>query len=83
MVLAILGRAHRTRGTTTRRSRRPRAFDLARELGHGEWTGWSAAWLGSTLMELDAFGEAAGLLAEGAEAADGRMPASISCDASD
>jgi tetratricopeptide (TPR) repeat protein len=47
-----------------------RAFDLARELGHGEWTGWAAAWLGATLMELDAFGEAEGLLEEGAEAAE-------------
>ena len=47
-----------------------RAFDLARELGHGEWTGWAAAWLGSTLMELDAFGEAARLLEEGAEASE-------------
>jgi tetratricopeptide (TPR) repeat protein len=71
MYLAILGRAHRTRGhydDALEVGRR--AFDLARELGHGEWTAWAAAWLGSTLVELDAFGEAAGLLEEGAEAAD-------------
>ena len=71
MYLAILGRAHRSRGDYDEAlvvGRR--AFDLARELGHGEWTGWAAAWLGSTLVELDVFGEAAGLLEEGAEAAD-------------
>ncbi len=64
-------RASRLAATTTRPSRSAAAaFDLARELGHGEWTGWAAAWLGSTLVELGAFGEAAGLLEEGAEAAD-------------
>jgi tetratricopeptide (TPR) repeat protein len=71
MYLAILGRAHRTRGhydDALEVGRR--AFELARELGHGEWTAWAAAWLGSTLVELDTFGEAAGLLEEGAEAAD-------------
>ncbi|HET7928763.1 MAG TPA: hypothetical protein VFM40_04350, partial [Actinomycetota bacterium] len=37
---------------------------------HGEWTGWAAAMLGSTLMELDAFDEAAELLEQGAKAAE-------------
>ncbi|MGA9161779.1 MAG: tetratricopeptide repeat protein, partial [Actinomycetota bacterium] len=71
MNLAIFGRAHRTRGDYDEAlSAGRRAFDLARELGHGEWTGWAAALLGSTLMELDAFGEAAELLEQGAEAAE-------------
>ena len=71
MYLAMLGRAHRTRGDYDEAlAVGRRAFDLARELGHGEWTGWAAAWLGSTLMELDAFGEAAQLLGEGADAAE-------------
>ena len=71
MYLASLGRAHRGRGDYDEALAVGRgAFDLARELGHGEWTGWAAAWLGSTLMELDAYAEAAGLLAEGAEAAE-------------
>ena len=71
MYLAILGRAHRGRGDYDEAiAVGRRAFDLARELGHGEWTGWAAAWLGSTLAELGAFGEAAGLLEEGAEAAE-------------
>ena len=71
MNLAILGRAHRARGDYDEAlSAGRRAFDLARELGHGEWTGWAAALLGSTLMELDAFGEAAELLEQGAEAAE-------------
>jgi class 3 adenylate cyclase/tetratricopeptide (TPR) repeat protein len=71
MYLAILGRAHRTRGQYDDALEiGRRAFDLARELGHGEWTAWAAAWLGSTLVELDAFGEAAELLEEGAGAAD-------------
>ena len=71
MYLAILGRAHRGRGDYDEAlAVGRRAFDLARELGHGEWTGWAAAWLGSTLVELGAFGEAAGLLEEGAEAAE-------------
>jgi predicted ATPase/class 3 adenylate cyclase len=71
MHLAILGRAHRTRGDYDKALEiGRRAFDLARELGHGEWTGWAAALLGSTLMELDAFGEAARLLEEGAEASE-------------
>ena len=71
MRLATLGRAHRGRGDYDQAlAVGRRAFDLARELGHGEWTGWAAAWLGSTLMELGAFGEAAGLLEQGAEAAE-------------
>jgi tetratricopeptide (TPR) repeat protein len=71
MYLATLGRAHRGRGDYDEALAVGRgAFDLARELGHGEWTGWAAAWLGSTLMELGAFGEAAGLLEQGAEAAE-------------
>ena len=71
MYLATLGRAHRGRGNYDEAlAVGRRAFDLARELGHGEWTGWAAAWLGSTLMELDAFGEAAELLGEGADAAE-------------
>ena len=71
MYLATLGRAHRGRGDYDEAlAVGRRAFDLARELGHGEWTGWAAAWLGSTLMELGAFGEAAELLEEGAEAAE-------------
>ena len=71
MYLAILGRVHRARGDYDEAlAVGRRAFDLARELGHGEWTGWAAAWLGSTLVELDAFGEADGLLEEGAEAAE-------------
>jgi class 3 adenylate cyclase/tetratricopeptide (TPR) repeat protein len=71
MYLTTLGRAHRARGDYDEAlAVGRRAFDLARELGHGEWTGWAAAWLGSTLVELGAFGEAAGLLEEGAEAAD-------------
>ena len=71
MYLAILGRAHRARGEYDEAlSVGRRAFDLARELGHGEWTGWAAAWLGSTLVELGAFGDADGLLEEGAEAAE-------------
>ena len=70
MNLAIFGRAHRARGDYDEAlSAGRRAFDLARELGHGEWTGWAAALLGLTLMELDAFGEAAELLEQGAEAA--------------
>ena len=71
MYLAILGRAHRGRGDYDEAlAVGRRAFDLARELGHGEWTGWAAAWLGSTLVELGAFGEAAELLEQGAEAAE-------------
>ena len=71
LYLAILGRAHRARGDYDEAlAVGRRAFDLAHELGHGEWTGWAAAWLGSTLMELGAFREAEGLLREGAEAAD-------------
>jgi tetratricopeptide (TPR) repeat protein len=71
MNLAIFGRAYRARGDYDEAlSAGRRAFDLARELGHGEWTGWAAALLGSTLMELDAFGEAAELLEQGAEAAE-------------
>jgi class 3 adenylate cyclase/tetratricopeptide (TPR) repeat protein len=71
MYLATLGRAYRGRGDYDQAlvvGRR--AFDLARELGHGEWTGWAAAWLGSTLVELGAYGEAVVVLEEGAEAAD-------------
>ncbi len=71
MYLAILGRAHRGRGDYDEALEvGRRAFDLARELGHGEWTAWAAAWLGSTLVELGAFVAAAELLEEGAEAAD-------------
>jgi len=71
MYLPTLGRAHRGRGDYDEAlAVGRRAFDLARELGHGEWTGWAAAWLGTTLMELDAYAEAAELLAEGAEAAE-------------
>ena len=71
MYLATLGRAHRGRGDYDEAlAVGRRAFDLARELGHGEWTGWAAAWLGSTLVELDAFDDADGPLEEGAEAAD-------------
>jgi class 3 adenylate cyclase/tetratricopeptide (TPR) repeat protein len=71
MGLATLGRVHRSRGDYDEAlAVGRRAYELARELGHGEWTGWAAAWLGSTLVELDAFGEAVGLLEEGAEAAD-------------
>jgi class 3 adenylate cyclase/tetratricopeptide (TPR) repeat protein len=68
---AMLGRAHRSRGDyDDALAYGRRAFDLARELGHGEWIAWTAAWLGSTLLELQAFGEAARVLEDGAEAAD-------------
>jgi len=71
LYVAMLGRAHRARGDYDDAiALGRRAFDLARDLGHGEWTAWTAAWLGSTLLELHAFGEAARLLEEGAEAAD-------------
>jgi tetratricopeptide (TPR) repeat protein len=71
MYLVTLGRAYRGRGDYDEALAVGRgAFDLARELGHGEWTGWAAAWLGATLMELDAFAEAAELLEQGAEAAE-------------
>jgi len=71
LYVAMLGRAHRARGEYADALELGRqAFVLARELEHGEWTAWTAAWLGSTLLELGAFGEAAALLDKGAEAAD-------------
>jgi len=71
LYVAMLGRARRARGAyddAVELGRR--AFDLASGLGHGEWIAWTAAWLGSTLLEVGAFGEAAALLDEGAKAAD-------------
>jgi tetratricopeptide (TPR) repeat protein len=69
--IAMLGRAHRGRGDyDDALAFGRRAFDLARELGHGEWTAWTAAWLGATLLELDAFEEASQILSAGVEAAD-------------
>jgi class 3 adenylate cyclase/tetratricopeptide (TPR) repeat protein len=71
LYVAMLGRAHRARGEYDRAlPLGRRAFDLARELGHGEWTAWTAAWLGSTLLELDAFGGAAEVLTVGVDAAE-------------
>ncbi len=83
MYLATLGRAHRARGDYDEAlAVGRRAFDLARELGHGEWTGWAAAWLGATLVELDAFGEAARAARRRApRRPSGRTRASIWCDA--
>jgi class 3 adenylate cyclase/tetratricopeptide (TPR) repeat protein len=71
LYVAMLGRVHRARAeydealTLGRRS-----FDLAVELGHGEWTAWTAAWLGATLLEVGSLDEAARILSAGAEAAE-------------
>jgi class 3 adenylate cyclase/tetratricopeptide (TPR) repeat protein len=69
--LAMLGRAHRATGDYDQAlTLGRRAFDLARERGHEEWTAWSATWLGSTLLELFAFEEASSILSVGVEAAE-------------
>ncbi|HYZ13080.1 MAG TPA: AAA family ATPase [Actinomycetota bacterium] len=71
LYVAMLGRAHRARGEYDQAAALGRrAFDLARELGHGEWIAWTAAWLGSTLLELGAIGAATDVLSVGVEAAD-------------
>ena len=62
MYLAILGRVHRARGDYDEAlAVGRRAFDLAASWGTASGRAWAAAWLGSTLVELDAFGEADGL----------------------
>jgi tetratricopeptide (TPR) repeat protein len=71
LYVAMLGRAHRARGEYDEAlALGRRAFDLAVELGHGEWTAWTAAWLGATLLELGALDEAARILSAGVEAAE-------------
>jgi class 3 adenylate cyclase/tetratricopeptide (TPR) repeat protein len=71
LYVAMLGRAHRGQGGYDEALRLGRrAFGLARELRHSEWTAWTAAWLGSTLMEVGALNEASGILAEGTKAAE-------------
>jgi class 3 adenylate cyclase/tetratricopeptide (TPR) repeat protein len=69
--LAVIGRVHRGRGEYERALALGRqAHDLALELGHGEWTAWSALWLGSTLLEVGDVAAASALFVAGAEAAD-------------
>jgi class 3 adenylate cyclase/tetratricopeptide (TPR) repeat protein len=71
LYVAMLGRSHRARAEYDEAlALGRRAFDVAVELGHGEWTAWTAAWLGATLLELGALGEAARILSAGAEAAE-------------
>ena len=69
--LSLLGRAHRGRGEYDRALELERqAFDVARRTGHGEFTAWAAAWLGSTFLELNAFRDAAEVLTVGVESAE-------------
>jgi class 3 adenylate cyclase/tetratricopeptide (TPR) repeat protein len=71
LYIAMLGRTHRGLGDYDEAlALGRRAFELALGLGHGEWTAWTATWLGSTLLELDAFAEAERILSAGNEAAD-------------
>jgi tetratricopeptide (TPR) repeat protein len=68
---AMLGRAHRARADYDEAlALGRRAFDLAVDLGHGEWTAWSASVLGGTLLELGAMGEAERILSVGVESAE-------------
>jgi class 3 adenylate cyclase/tetratricopeptide (TPR) repeat protein len=47
-----------------------RAFAMARERGHEEWTGWTATELGGALLQLGARDEAAEVLRVGLDAAE-------------
>lgn len=71
LYLAMIGRTHRGRGEYEQAiALGRRAHDLALGLGHGEWTAWSALWLGSTLLEVGDVAGASALLVAGADAAD-------------
>ena len=48
-----------------------RAWAAALKQGHAEWTAWSAIYLGSLLLDLGAFEEAAVVLDQGAATAEG------------
>jgi tetratricopeptide (TPR) repeat protein len=69
--LAVIGRAHRGRGEYEQAvALGRRARDLAIGLGHGEWSAWTAGWLGSTLLEVGDLAGASIMLTAGAEAAE-------------
>ena len=69
--LAMIGRAHRGLGDYEQALRFGRqARDLALGLGHGEWSAWTALWLGSTLLEVGALADASSMLTAGADAAE-------------
>jgi class 3 adenylate cyclase/tetratricopeptide (TPR) repeat protein len=71
LYLAMIGRAHRGRGDYEQAiGLGRRARDLALELGHGEWSAWTAGWLGSTLLEVGDLAGASVMLAAGAESAE-------------
>jgi hypothetical protein len=71
LCIVLRGRVHRGRGEYDAALEVGReAFDLAREVGHAEWTAWAATWLGSTLLEVGALADAASVLSLGTEAAD-------------
>lgn len=73
LLLATLGRYHALRGEYREAlDAARRSIDLARYVGHAEWTSWSELLLGSTLLDLHAVDEAAPHLeraTEGAESA--------------
>jgi tetratricopeptide (TPR) repeat protein len=61
---------HRARGDYGRAVELGRlAHELAVDVGHGEWTGWTAATFGQLLLELGSASEAAAVLESGAGAA--------------
>src|SRR5262249_46295634 len=62
LYLALIGRAHRGRGDYDQAvALGRRARDLAVELGHEEWSAWTAGWLGATLLEVGDLAGAADL----------------------
>lgn len=71
LYLSLIGRAQRGRGEYEQAVALGRqAHDLAVGLGHGEWSAWTAGWLGSTLLEVGDFVGASSMLAAGAESAE-------------
>jgi tetratricopeptide (TPR) repeat protein len=71
LYLAMIGRAHRGRGDYEQAVALGRqAHDLAVGLRHGEWSAWTAGWLGSTLLEVGDVAGASSMLTVGAESAE-------------
>jgi tetratricopeptide (TPR) repeat protein len=71
LYLAMIGRAHRGLGDYEQALTLGRqARDLALALGHGEWSAWTALWLGSTLLEVGDLAGASSVLTAGADAAE-------------
>src|SRR5919197_6468000 len=71
LYLAMIGRAHRGRGDYEQAVALGRqAHDLAVRLRHGEWSAWTAGWLGCTLLEVGDVAGASSMLTVGAESAE-------------